>query len=296
MRKSSSGTALWFKVAALVALAVGTAAAQQPPKPDLPPNPADLVRRAVANENKIDTHAPHYMFRLTKVKPDHSETREMIETDHGVVGRLLLWNGKPLSPEQRAKEDKRLQRLVDDPDQMAQKQQSQKADDRRTRNMVAALPDAFLYQYAGTREEAPWGELVQLKFKPNPDFDPPQHETMVYKGMQGDMAIAVPAYRIAKIEARLFRDVNFGWGILGHLDKGGQFVVEQKPVEGNDWVPTHMVLRFTGKVLIFKSLKINDDEITTGYRPVPSMSVAEAVNLLKKHDGELAKNSTSGSK
>lgn len=296
MRKPSSGRRLLFRVAALAAVAACAAVAQQPPRPDLPANPADLVRKAVANENKVEPNAPNFMFRLKKVKPDHTETKEMIQTEQGMVGRLLLWNGKPLNAEQRAKEDERLQRLVNDPQQMAQKKKSQDEDDRRTRNMVAALPDAFLYQYAGVKTEEPWGELVVLNFKPNPQFNPPQRETMVFRGMQGTMEIAVPAYRIAKIEARLFRSVNFGWGILGHLDKGGRFTVEQKPVLDNEWVPTHMVLQFTGKVLLFKSLKIDDDEISSDYRRVPSMSVAQAVDLLKKHDGELARNGDSGGK
>ncbi len=271
---------------------VFTCAAQAPPKPELPANPADLVRAAVNNELKPDNDKTHYMYRLIKKKPDRTETREMIETDQGVIGRLLMVNGKPLSPTDRQKEDKRLQRLVDDPQQLSQKQKSQKDDDRRTRNMVAALPDAFLYEYAGTENEPPWGELVMLKFKPNPNFDPPQRETMVYQGMEGSMAIAVPANHIAKIQAHLFRNVNFGWGILGHLDQGGRFIVEQKPVESNPthWEPSHMVLNFTGKALFFKTIRINDDETTTDYRPVPDMSVAQAVELLKKHDGEIAQN------
>jgi hypothetical protein len=279
-----------FSAAAVLTIAVSAWASQEPVKPELPANPADLVRKAVTNENSSSNDNRHYTYRLIKRKPDRIETREMIETDQGVIGRLLMVNGKPLSPAEREKEDKRLQRLVDDPDQLAQKQKSQKEDDRRTRNMVAALPDAFLYEYAGTENQEPWGEMVVLKFRPNPNFSPPQRETMVYRGMQGTMAIAVPAYRIAKIEARLFRDVNFGWGILGHLDQGGQFIVEQKPVEDNHWEPSHMVLNFTGKALLFKTIKINDDETTIDYRTVPDMSVAQAVDLLKKHDGEIAQN------
>ena len=280
-------------------LATLTWAAQQPPMPDLPANPGDLVRKAVANENAQDADNTHYMYRLTKKKPERTETREMIETDQGVIGRLLMINGKPLSPADREKEDKRLRRLITDPQQLAQKQKSQKDDDRRTHNMVAALPDAFLYEYAGMKNEEPWGEVVMLNFKPNPNFDPPQRETTGYKGMQGSMAIAVPANRIAKIEAQLFRDVNFGWGILGRLDQGGQFIVEQKPVEGSNgahWEPSHMVLHFTGKVLIFKSIKINEDEATTDIRPVHDMTAAQAIDLLKKHDGEIAESNGNGTK
>ena len=297
----NKSTALRLGVAAL-ALSLSAVMAlpqQSPPKPDLPANPADLVRQAVAHENQPESDKTHYMFRLIKRKPERTETREMIETDQGVIGRLLLVNGQPLSPEDRDKEDKRLHRLVSDPQQLAQKLKSQKEDDRRTRNMVAALPDAFIYEYAGLKTEQPWGELVMLKFKPNPSFDPPQRETMVYRGMQGSMAIAIPANHIAKIEAKLFRDVTFGWGILGHLDQGGQFIVEQKPVEGTSgshWEPSHMVLQFTGKALLFKTIKISDDELTSDYRPVRDMTVAQAVDLLKKHDGEIAQNNANGTK
>lgn len=293
MRTLDRRTAFVLSAAAIMLLAALATAAQQPPRPDLPANPADLVRKIVANENAPDSDNTHYVYRLIRKKPEHTETREMIETDQGVIGRLLMIDGKPLSPADRVKEDKRLQRLVTDPQQLAQKQKSQKDDDRRTRNMVAALPDAFLYEYAGTKNEEPWGELVMLNFKPNPNFDPPQRETIVYKGMQGTMAIAVPAYRIAKIEAKLFRDINFGWGILGHLDQGGQFTVEQKPVEGangTNWEPSHMVLHFTGKALIFKTIRINQDEATADFHLVPNMTVAQAVDLLKKHDSEIAEN------
>ena len=56
-----------------------------------------------------------------------------------------------------------------------------------------------------------------LKFKPNPKFSPPNHETAVYAGMEGDLTIDRKAMRIAKIDGTLFKDVDFGWGILGRL-------------------------------------------------------------------------------
>jgi len=269
-------------------LLAGAAFAGQQPKPELPSNAGDLVRKAIDNETKAAGNDTHYRFRLTKRMPGRTEMKEMIDTSAGVIGRLVGVNGKPLTAEQRQKENKRLERLVRDPSAMAAKQKEQKDDDARTRKMVKALPDAFLYEYAGTEQRAPWGELVRLNFKPNPNFSPPSRELMVYKGMEGTMWIAAPEYRLAKIEARLFRDVNFGWGILGHLDSGGQFQVEQQPIAKGDWEPTHMVLNFTGKALLFKTIKIRQDETTSDYRAVPDMSVAQAVELLKKSDQEMA--------
>ncbi len=269
-------------------LQAGLGLASQQPQTELPSNPGDLVRQTVDNELKTASNHIYYRFRLTKKLPDRTEMREMIDTSAGVIGRLVAVNGKPLTPEQRQKEDKRLDRLARDSSAMAAKQKEQQDDEARTRRMVKALPDAFVYEYGGKEQQPPWGELVVLTFKPNPNFSPPSRELMVYKGMQGTLRIATSQYRVAKIEATLFRDVNFGWGILGHLDSGGQFQVEQQPTAKGDWEPTHMVLNFTGKVLLLKTIKIRQDEATSDFHPVPDMSVRQAVELLKKSDQEMA--------
>ena len=280
-------------------LILGMAAAQNQepaaaPPAGLPKNPAELVRAAVENELKPVAHQ-YFMYRLLNTKSDGTQTKEYVETANGVLGRLIAIDGKPLTPEQRAKEDQRLQRLLDDPSSWQAKQKSQREDDQRTRNMVHALPDAFLYQYEGTEQTA-YGEVAKLSFAPNPNFDPPARETMVYRGMRGHMKVNLKANRIQEIDANLFRDVNFGWGILGHLDSGGKFLVQQGPVSGDHWETTHMVLNFTGKALLFKTIKIHQDETTSDYRPVENMSLAQALTTLKKADGEVAENAPKSAK
>jgi hypothetical protein len=262
----------------------------------LPKDPDQLVRTVVANELKPNPDKQRYEYRVTKKLPERTEVKQMVETPVGTLGRLILINGKPLTREQRAKEDARLQRLIDDPQQMASKRKEQQDDDRRTREMVKAMPDAFLYEYVSTENKEPWGQVEILKFKPNPKFTPPNQETKVYRGMEGEMWIDLADMRLAKIEASLFRDVSFWWGILGHLDKGGQFLVEQRPVNGGHWEPSHMVLNFTGKVLVFKTLKIRQDETTTDYKPVNEMSLTQALEFLKKQETEVAQNAQNGSR
>lgn len=280
--------AVWL-MAALALSATGLWAQDASSRPELPASPTQLVRQAVANQMR-DSGTP-YLYKLVNRKPDATETRQMVDVNGGVLGRLVTINGKPLTPEQRAKEDRRLQRLINDGSAWEDKKKSQAEDDARTRKMLNALPDAFLYQYAGTGE-SPYGEIVTLKFQPNPAFNPPSRETMVYRGMQGEMQIAVPADHIVKIEARLFRDVNFGWGILGHLDSGGQFVVEQAPVLNGDWQTTHMVLNFTGKALFFKTIKIRQDETASDFELAPrDLSLSQGLELLKKKEAEIAESS-----
>src|ERR1700745_4399852 len=99
-------------------------------------------------------------------------------------------------------------------------------------------------------------ELIRLKFRPNPKYDPPTHVEQVLQGMQGLMLIDARTHRIARIYGTLFRDVGFGWGILGHLDRGGHFQVDQADVNDNNWTIARMDLAFTGKILLFNSIEL----------------------------------------
>jgi hypothetical protein len=52
-----------------------------------------------------------------------------------------------------------------------------------------------------------------------------------------------------------------------------------------------MDLSFTGRELFFKKLVIKSKECFSDFRPVPSnLTFAQAVELLKKQEGELAEN------
>jgi hypothetical protein len=161
---------------------------------------------------------------------------------------------------------------------------------------MKALPDAFLYEPDGTTGGnqtigKAGDQLVRLKFRPNPKYTPPSHVEQVLTGMQGYLLIDADQHRIAKIDGTLTKEVGFGWGILGHLDRGGHFLVEQAEVIQGDWEVTHMSLSFTGKELLFKSLNIRSDEVFSDFRPAPSnLNFAQGVELLKKQEAELAEN------
>lgn len=267
-------------------------AAQQPSSAANPAIPAnDLVRLAVQNELKPESSNQHFMYRDVKLKDNGTrETKQMISTGQGMMlGRVIAINGKPLDAVQRQKEDQRLQRLLDDPSQLDAKKKQQTEDDQRVRKMVGALPDAFVFEYAGTEQDKS-GEVKILRFHPNPNYDPPSRELQVYQGMEGTMKIAVPQNRIVLLEAKLFRQVNFGWGILGHLNPGGEFVIEQSEITPEHWDLTHMKLNFTGKALFFKTINIQEDEQTSDYREVPALSLAQAIQKLKQVDTEIASN------
>ena len=206
------------------------------------------------------------------------------------VAACLLQIQANLTPEQRQHEEARVERFINHPEELRKKREQERASAEHTMRIMRALPDAFLFEYAGEEPGSAGiggagATLVKLNFRPNPRFQPPSHVEEVLTGMQGYVLLDAARFRIASIDGTLFKEVGFGWGILGHLDHGGRFLVQQQEVGDNLWVISGMTLRFTGKILLFKSLSISSVEIFSGFKRVPAnLTFAQALELLKKEE------------
>ena len=211
-----------------------------------------------------------------------------------MAGITIAYNDQPLTPEQMQDEENHLAGLVGDPEQLSRKHSQEQQTAERTLHIVKALPDAFLYDNDGEeRGSLNLGKegnlLVRLKFRPNPAYQPPSRVEQVLAGMRGFILIDPEARRIARIDGTLFKEVGFGWGILGHLDKDGHFLVEQRDVGDGSWDISRMSLSFTGKILLFKSLAIKSDEIFADFQSVPAdTTFAHGVEILKAEEARLA--------
>ena len=263
-------------------------------------SPAELVHRTVQNEIKAanDAFSPRHMFRSRRQTAQGAQTKLFVETKDGMVGLLLANNDQPLTPEQRQAEEARIQRFVNNPSELQKKRKKEKEDSDRTLQIMKALPDAFIYEADGVESGKdglgkPGDDLLRLKFRPNPGYDPPSRVEQVLTGMQGHLLIDPKRQRLAEIDGTLFREVGFGWGILGHLDKGGHFLVQQADVGDGSWDVTRMALSFTGKIMMFKNLRIQSEELYNNFQPVPpDLTFAQGIELLKKQGAVLAENTS----
>lgn len=289
-------TAFQLNVLIVVALAsVVTVCAQAPTNPDLPAG--SLVRIAVANEVTAAAHPnPLHMFHSRKQTPKGTQTRLYVETDDALAAMVIAVNDHPATAEQLQAENGHLDWLMNNPDQLRKKHAREKEDDERTMRILKALPDAFLYEYDGTemgvtgtgQDGVP---LVKLKFSPNPSYSPPSRVEQALDGMQGEVLIDSRLRRIAEVSGTLFREVSFGWGIIGHLDKGGHFLVRQGDLGLGDgeWGITEMKIEITGRILIFKGFSLISDEVLSDFRIVgKNLTFAQGVELLRTEQDKLA--------
>ncbi len=244
----------------------------------------ELVRRAV-NKEVADMENPKdfWRYHLRKESASGSQTRDMVETKQGIVARTIAVNDQPLTPEQRAGDDARLAQLIADPQEQRKKQKEQNDETNRVLGLVRALPDALLYDFDGN-EVVNGRNCTRLKFVPNPKFSPTTRETLVYKRTGGFLWVDTAAERFVRFDATLTDNVNIGWGgILGHINKGGHFVLGQTTVANGKWKLTTLILEATGKLLIFKNISLKQRQFGSDYKSVPpTLSIAEAVDLLKR--------------
>lgn len=271
--------------------------APRPQGAQLPSAPAvEMVSQCIQHELDAVTHPPKYMFLMRRKTVHILETKLMVETNEAIAGRVLSYNDEPMTDEGRQNEDTRVNRFVNDPDELRKKQREEHDNRERLNRVLRAMPKALLYEYDGF-EPATAGlghkgeELVRVKFRPNPGYDPPTKVEQLLTGMSGTLLLDPQRQRLARIDGALEKDVAFGWGILGHLDKGGRILIEQGDLPDGNWVLSHFLMRFTGKILFFKNLDVNTTETSWDFhRVTDDLSFAQGLELLKKQEAEVTKN------
>lgn len=238
--------------------------------------PGAIVRRCAQNMLRQIRSPTPIRFQERTEAPWGSEVRDVIFTKEGRVDRLIAAGDSPLTVAQQKKEVGRLKALL----QRSASQAVAPAQDGETQRrlkLVAAIPAAFSYQRSGMEESS----AQEFKFFPAEHFNPENRETRVYKGMRGVMQVDPRHDQLLRVDGEIFRNVSFGWGILGRLHKGGHFRIEQRQVLPNVWEITEMDFDFTYTVFLFSQSHYIRKTSNTAYARIdPGTGRSEAIEML----------------
>jgi hypothetical protein len=238
----------------------------------------DLARRVITNELNFQDDHTNWMYRLEKEQHGKKQVEEIIETGKGSLSRLLSINDRPLTAKQQLEEDQRVRELMTSRSAQQKLQRALEAETLQGRRLFKMLPDAFVFSYAGDD-----GNLVKLSFRPNPSFHPPSLEARVFHDMEGEMWVDCKQERLAAFDGHLTQIVKFGFGLLGHLDKGGHFEVRQAEVAPGHWDMTTMNLAMTGKALLFASIGMQKRENHLDFHRVSDdLTLTQAADILNR--------------
>ena len=125
---------------------------------------------------------------------------------------------------------------------------------------------------------------IRLKFRPNPEYHPTTNESKVFHNMVGVLLIDAKQTRLEKLSGTLASDVDFGFGILGKLEKGGTFEVTQSEVAAGDWEVTSLDVHISGRALFFHTIGEQQHEVKNQFKPVPpDLPLEKAAAMATKH-------------
>ena len=137
------------------------------------------------------------------------------------------------------------------------------------------MPEAFLYDYDGVE-----GNLVRVKFRPNPNYNPPTYEARVVHSLAGTILIDSQQQRLAKLSGQLINPVEFGYGLLGHIDNGGTVEIGRVEVGPLQWKTALIDIQLSGRLVLFKTISKQEYEIRSDFRAVPDdLSLSQANEL-----------------
>ena len=251
----------------------------QPQAPALPKDATQFVREVIRHELEAEARDhSHWRYRAHREDEKGNSDRDIIETKQGEMARTLLIYGRPLTAEERQKDEARMQKLLSDPEEQAKRTKREKEDSDKGHQMFKAIPDAFIFKYDGLENS-----LVRLAFFPNPNYDPPTRELRVFRALSGKMWIDPVQQHVFRIEGQLFQDVTFGWGLLARLNKGGTFVVNMREVGPGHWDMVSLDVNMSGHAILFKNIAVKEHQTQTEFRRVPDdLTLAQAYQILQK--------------
>jgi hypothetical protein len=272
----------------LTTLCISAPAADEPQQIALrnaqpPSNLNALVRDVLQHEVRAQAEDDSlWCYRKLQEKDGKVELFASCQTKGAEINRLLAVDGKPLTAEQSAAEEKRIEKLLTNRDLLKKRHQQQDEDAKQSATILKILPDAFLFE-----QEKNDGERITLKFSPNPAFHPSGFAAQVLHHLKGTLKLDLRQKRLVEISGQLETEVKFFGGALGHLDKGGTFFVKQQEITPGYWEMTTMDVRMDGKALLFKTISVRSKEIDTDFHRVsPDTSIQQVAMLTTETAGQ----------
>lgn len=246
---------------------------------DLPPNRAstetadEIMQRSVAATNADWDAAPQYDFTERDIVTQHgkrtTKTYQVMMIDGTPYNKLIAVNGQSLPAAQAAEQERKLEgvrnrRGKESSSETEKRIAEYQKERRQDHELMAQMAKGFEYKLAG-EETVDGRRCFVLDATPKPGYAPPNRDTEVLKGMRGTMWVDTQTYQWVKVHAEVFRPVTFGL-FIAQVKPGTQFTLENVPVRGNLWLPSHFSMALKARVFV-ASRHSTDDETYTNYHP-----------------------------
>ena len=241
------------------------------------PNVPEIIRKSVAATDRDWKEAPNYIYTLREVdekldshgrmKSKSINTWEVSVLDGSEYKKLIRRDGKPLSKEAQAAEEKKyeaekLKRAQESPSERAKRVGKYQKERQQDHAMMREMATAFVFKLVGEQTIDGHAAYV-LDATPKPNYVPHSRETKVLTGMRGRLWVDKQQYQWVKVEAEVIHPVSFY--AVASVGPGTKFFLEQAPVGDGVWLPKHFAVKVNASIF-WIARNSSEDDVYSDYR------------------------------
>ena len=234
-----------------------------------------VAEKDIENEKKLHDYTytereeEHKLNGKGEVTSTETRTSDVLEIYGEQVNRMVTKNDKPLSEKDAAKEEEKIQKIIDkrkkESDSDREKRLKKEEKDREEgRQFVKEVADAYNFTHLAT-ETVDGRDTYVIAAEPRPGFEPHRKEAKVLTKIRGKIWIDVAESQWVRIDAETIDTISFGL-FLARLHKGTHIVTEQTRVNDEVWLPRHTAVHVDVRVALLKNFNVNVDVTDKDYK------------------------------
>jgi hypothetical protein len=204
-----------------------------------------------------------------ETKSTEIKTFDVLEIYGEQVERLIEKDDKPLSQKDAAKEDEKIQKIIDKrknetDDERRKREERQEKDREEGREFVRDVADAYNFTLVGT-EVLDGREAWVIDGEPRAGFVPHAKDAKYLPKFHGRVWIDKDDLQLAKLDVECLDTVS--WGLfLARFHKGSRFMLEQTRVNDEVWLPLHVSFKVDARLALLKGLDVEGELMFRDYK------------------------------
>jgi hypothetical protein len=240
--------------------------------------------KRLRNYTYIEREVENRLDGKGQTKSTETRTYEIMEIYGEQVQRLIQKDDKPLSQRDAAKEEEKIQKIIDKRKNESQsdrrkREEKDEKDREENRKFVREVADAYTFKLVGT-EVLQGREAWMIDGEPRPDFVPHMKESKFLAKFRGRVWIDKNDLQLAKMDVECLD--TFSWGLfLARFHKGSRFMLEQTRVNDEVWLPLQVAAKIDVRLALLKNFDVDLEQTYRDYKKFRTTSKIVSVGEVK---------------
>jgi hypothetical protein len=217
----------------------------------------------------IERDDEHKLDGKGDVKSTEVKTYEVMELYGEQVQRLIAKEDKPLDTGDAAKEEERIQKIIEkrknESDDARRKRAEKEEKDRAEgRQFVREIADAYNFHLVGS-DTLSGRDMWVIDADPRPGYEPHMKDAKFLPKFRFRAWIDKEQAQWAKLDIECIDTVSVGL-FLARIHKGSRIVIEQTRVNDEVWLPRHVAVKLDARIALLKEYNLGQDVTFRDYK------------------------------